>query len=65
MIAIIPRPSAALLVPHVTTCESDLQGLGERLGEALLREMRATGEARIQQLWPMHIGRGGTDLPLS
>ena len=63
VIAIIPELPARFLVPRVTSFDSDLKGLGERLGEALLREMRSPGADKVQELWPMQLRDGATDLP--
>ena len=61
VLALIEEPSARFLRPQVTRYTSDLQGLGVRLGEALLREMRNPGEAPVQELWPMQLTLGDSD----
>lgn len=63
LIAVIPEPAGRFLIPRPTCAQSDLQGLGERIGEALLREMRMPNEPRVKELWPMQVLPGETDLP--
>jgi len=56
------EPTARFLTPQVTCYQSDLDGLGERLGEALLAQIEATGgkpATPIQQVWPMRLAEGG------
>ena len=61
VIGIIEEPSARFLRPQVTRYASDLQGLGVRLGEALLREMRNPGADPVQERWPMQLTLGDSD----
>lgn len=61
IIGIIEEPSVRFLRPQVTRYGSDLQGLGVRLGEALLREMRTPGADPVQERWPMQLTLGDSD----
>jgi DNA-binding LacI/PurR family transcriptional regulator len=61
VIAIIEEPSARFLRPQVTRFPADLQGLGVRLGEALLQEMRDDRQPPVQELWPMRLTLGDSD----
>jgi DNA-binding LacI/PurR family transcriptional regulator len=60
------EPTARFLTPQVTCYRSDLDGLGERLGEALLARMAAAGDKAvtpIQEIWPMRLVPGESDGP--
>ncbi len=61
VVALIEEPAARLLRPQVTRFTTDLQGLGVRLGEALLQEMRDGQQPPVQELWPMHLLPGDSD----
>lgn len=56
------EPTARFLTPPVTCYQSDLDRLGERLGESLLAQIDAPAgkpAKPIQQIWPMHLAEGG------
>ena len=59
------EPVARFLEPTVTHYRSDLRGLGERLGRALLAFMPAHCQdgrtALIQEVWPMELVPGQSD----
>ena len=59
LITLIEQQSMRLLSPRPTHFTTDLPGLGERLGAALLAAMR--GEPPIQELWPMQLRVGESD----
>jgi len=61
VVAIIEEPTARFLRPQVTRHSSDLQGLGRRLAEVLLHEIRKDGKAPVQELWPMRLALGDSD----
>ena len=61
VLAIIEEPLARLLRPQVTRFSTDLQGLGFRLGEALLQAMRESDKPPVQELWPMYLTVGDSD----
>lgn len=58
--------AARFLSPRVTCFRTDLRGLGVRLGEGLLATIpayaRSTDEPVVQELWPMELVPGESDL---
>ena len=61
VIAVVEEPVARFLRPTVTRFTTDLQGLGVRLGEVLLQEMRESRKPAVQELWPMQLVIGDSD----
>ena len=61
VVAIVEEPNARFLRPQVTHFTVDLQGLGFRLGEALLQEMRDSSKPPVQELFPMRLSLGDSN----
>jgi DNA-binding LacI/PurR family transcriptional regulator len=61
VVAVVEEPNARYLRPQLTHFSVDLQGLGVRLGEALLLEMQDRRRAPVQELFPMRLSLGDSD----
>jgi DNA-binding LacI/PurR family transcriptional regulator len=61
VVAIVEEPTARFLRPQLTHFAVDLQGLGFRLGEALLQEMQDGRKPPVQELFPMQLTLGDSD----